>query len=138
MIDVIFLLLTFFIYSLIFMVRAEVLPIQLIPLAGGQQAVERELRVLTLASSGRMFLNRQPVNYQELGDQLRELAQMPPSGGPRLYLAVEATPGSVDRGPMLVDLIDRVRAAGINDFAIVGPPRESGVLSPESGVQEPD
>ena len=124
MIDVIFLLLTFFIYSLIFMVRAEVLPIQLIPLAGAERATARELHVLTLDRRGRLFLDRQPVDDMTLNQRLRQLALQPRTAdqSPRLYLAVEAKAGEIDRGPIFVELLDRVRAAGITDFAIVGPP----------------
>lgn len=135
MIDVIFLLLTFFIYSLIFMVRAEVMPIELIPLAGAQQAGERTLSVLTLDSQGRLFLDREPVDDQTLNARLRELAAAPTGDAPRLYLAVEATPGQVDRGPILIELIDRVRAAGVNDFAIVGPPAQPS--TPQAPATEP-
>jgi len=40
-----------------------------------------------------------------------------------LYLAVESQ-GNVDRGPILVNLIERVQRAGIKRFVIVGQPKE--------------
>jgi len=120
LIDVIFLLLTFFIYSMILMVRAEVLPVKLMTLQTGKQATPTQVQAITIDGSGDLFFNRKPISEVELDQRLRELAQQ--TDPISLYLAMEAQ-GSTDRGPTLIRLIDQIREAGIEDFVIVGQPR---------------
>jgi biopolymer transport protein ExbD len=122
LIDVIFLLLTFFIYSLIVMVRAQVLPVQLTTVGAGGQAAAQDVQAVSIDRQGKFFFNRNPVSSEELGDRLAELAKDP--AHPRLYLAMEAL-GDVDRGPLFLHLLERVQAAGITNFAIVGQPSDS-------------
>ena len=130
LIDVIFLLLTFFIYSLMMMVQAEILPIQLSPLATGEPAEPAFIGAITIDRVGRLYLNRQPLGEQELDVRLREMARM--DQPPKLFVAMEVEQdlageergvATVDRGPLLISLIERVRGAGLTDFNIVGQPR---------------
>jgi biopolymer transport protein ExbD len=74
---------------------------------------------VTIDRAGKLFFNREPVTLGQLDQRLHELAADPDH--PTLYLAVEAE-GDVDRGPMLVKLLERVHKSGITNFAIVGPP----------------
>lgn len=129
MIDVIFLLLTFFIYSMVMMVRADVLPVQLVPVRSGTQAQPADIAAVTIDRAGRYYLNREPVSPDELDQRLAELAQR--DQPPKLFLAMEEAAGTdaadaggdepVDRGPLLIGLIEQVRAAGLTDFSVVGP-----------------
>jgi len=124
LIDVIFLLLTFFIYSLITMVRAEVLPVQLQALTTGESAKPAAVVAVTIDSQGALYLNRSPIEKDVLTQRLGEIAVS--EAKPKLFLALEDVRGSVDggvvidRGPLLIELIERVRRAGIEDFSIVG------------------
>lgn len=123
LIDVIFLLLTFFIYSLVTMVRAEILPVQLQSLTTGQAAEPASIAALTIDAQGNLFLNRSPIQPDELDQRLNEIAQR--DDPPRFFLALEDTPdatneATIDRGPLLISLIERVRQAGLTDFNIVG------------------
>jgi biopolymer transport protein ExbD len=130
LIDVIFLLLTFFIYSLVTMVRAEILPVQLQTLTTGQAAEPATIVAVTIDARGGLYLNRVPIDEERLDQRLGEIAQLQEK--PKLFLALEDTapqevepgpgesPGVVDRGPLLIGLIERVRRAGISDFNIVG------------------
>ena len=120
LIDVVFLLLTFFVYSLMVMVRAEVLPVTLTTLGTGEQATSTQVQAITIDHAGKLFLNRKPISGPQLTQRLELFAKQPQP--PSVYLAVAAE-GSTDRGPVLVNLIERVRAAGIEDFAIVGQPK---------------
>lgn len=120
LIDVIFLLLTFFIYSLLVMVRADILPVTLLPLGTGQAASPAAIHAITIDQQGRLFFDREPVTMQQIQKQLGELSRDPDR--PTLYLAMEAQSAS-DRGPVLINLIELVRAAGIDDFVIVGQPK---------------
>jgi biopolymer transport protein ExbD len=121
MIDVIFLLLTFFVYSMVVMIRAEVLPVRLTPISTGQRPRGGDIEALTIDKNGRVYLNRQPLTFEELDRRLAELAKSPSK--PRVFVALELE-GATDRGPLLVNLIERLRAAGIYDWSIVGPPGE--------------
>ncbi len=120
MIDVIFLLLTFFIYSLAMMISAQVLPVTLTTVTAGSAGGTTQpgqVQAITIDRQGSLFFNREPVDMSALNTRLRELSQRPDQ--PTVYLAMEAQ-GTTDRGPMLLQLIDQVRSAGINRFVIVG------------------
>lgn len=119
LIDVIFLLLTFFIYSLTVMVHAKVMPVTLTDLTTGDQAETGILHAITIDRVGAVHYNQQPVTDEQLGAHLTILAEDP--NQPTLYLAVEAK-GTVDRGPLFISLLERVRSVGIANIAIVGPP----------------
>jgi biopolymer transport protein ExbD len=124
LIDVIFLLLTFFIYSMVTMVRAEILPVQLQTLTTGQAAEPTAILAITIDARGELYLNRAPITPDELDKKLNEVADL--EDPPKLFLALEDTPAiggggaMVDRGPLLIGLIERVRRAGLEDFNIVG------------------
>lgn len=119
MIDVIFLLLTFFIYCMVLMIRADVLPVKLTPITTGAAATPEKVEAITIDKSGVLFFNRQKVGYEELDARLAALAKDGSRG--RVYVALEAE-GASDRGPVLLNMIERLRAAGIHDFVFVGAP----------------
>ena len=130
LIDVIFLLLTFFIYSLVTMVRAEILPVQLQPLTTSRAAEPASILAITIDSRGRYYVNREPISAESLDAKLSEIAKL--DDPPTLFLAMEDAPqadgsmheqlpgSGVDRGPLLINLIDHVRQAGMTEFNIVG------------------
>ena len=129
LIDVIFLLLTFFIYSLVTMVQAEILPVQLQTLNTGQAAEPATIMAITIDAHGKLYLNRAPIDDDALDQKLKETAEL--EDVPKLFLALEDTLSAehlenaaqapaIDRGPLLISLIERVRQAGIEDFSIVG------------------
>lgn len=133
LIDVVFLLLTFFIYSLAVMVRADVLPVELVEVGSTRPAEPGEIQTIMIDRDGQFYLDREPIAAGELDVRLQALAQR--DAPPTLFLAMQraddsraepAEPGvgevSVDRGPLLIELIERVRRAGIKDVDIVGPP----------------
>ena len=66
MIDVIFLLLTFFIYAMVLMVRAELLPLQLPEFASGQPATIPPAVTISIDEQGSLFLNREPIILDEV------------------------------------------------------------------------
>ena len=122
LIDVIFLLLTFFIYSMAVMVRAEILPVTLTALGSGQRADAAQVHAVTIDSAGQLFYNRKPIAPDELQQTLESLAHAPQP--PTLYVAMQSD-GTTDRGPVLIRLIQQVRATGLEDFVIVGQPEEA-------------
>jgi len=122
LIDVVFLLLTFFIFSWFMMVRAEVLPVRILPIAGGQQPGVAQMQVIMIDAQGAFILNRQQVNSDELSERLQALAMDPDN--PPLFIAV-AEQGDLDRAPRLVELLERVREAGLRNVTVVGRPTGS-------------
>jgi len=137
LLDVIFLLLTFFIYALVTMVEAQVVPLNLTTLTTGQDAEPGDFAAVTIDREGQLYFNREPISEAKLNARLEAIASEPDP--PRLLLAmarprepatqpVEAAPADrplVDRGPMLIDLFERVRAAGVRNVAFVGEPKRS-------------
>ncbi len=118
LIDVVFLLLTFFIYSFAMMIQAEVLPVKLAAVAAGASTLtDGPVATITVDGNGGLYFDRQPVTAAQLDERLAAMAKQPTR--PRLFLALEAE-GRTDRGPLLILLIQRVQAAGITDFVIVG------------------
>lgn len=128
LLDVIFLLLTFFIYSQVMQVRAEILPIKLPQLSGGQTADVPSLFAITVDDMGQVFVNREPVTEAELDAQLGRA--MNSDDPPRVYLALEAGEGRVDRAPIMLRLVQTIRAAGVEDFAFVGDPASEPDANP--------
>jgi biopolymer transport protein ExbD len=122
MIDVIFLLLTFFIYCQVMLRHVEVLPVSLTGVDTGESPEEAKVLAVTIDREGRLFLNNEWVDRGELIRRLEKISKQ--EEGSALYLAMEEG-GLTDRGPILLDLIERIRAAGIGRFVIVGQPGNS-------------
>lgn len=120
LLDVIFLLLTFFIYSQAMMVRAHVLPVELPALTTGQAVTVQRIAGITVASDGQVYLDQQPLTFDALAVKLAELGKE--DDPPRVFVAIEDRAGNVDRGPMVVKLMEMLRQAGIESFSIVGSP----------------
>lgn len=118
--DVIFLLLTFFIYSQVLVVRAELLPVKLPELSAGQAAADDLLLAITVDGAGKLYLNREPTTEAALPATLQRIASQPDP--PRVYVAMEAGQGQVDRAPIMLRIVEMLRTAGIEDFAFVGAP----------------
>lgn len=71
MIDVIFAILTFFIMSTLFLNRTEGLPVNL-PKSTTASAQTQSRIVITIDAQGKLALNRQPLELQELEPQLKQ------------------------------------------------------------------
>lgn len=119
MIDVIFLLLTFFVYSMALQVNTHVLPVKLAPVSGEAPAKPGDFHAVTIDAQGKFYLDMVVVETAELREKLKELAAKPEP--PTVFLAVQSA-GEVDRGPMLMQLVEMVQSAGITNMAFVGPP----------------
>lgn len=123
LIDVIFLLLTFFIYSMVVMVYAKILPVQLTPLTAGGLSKEATSHVITIDRDGVFHFDGDALANDELDQALRTAGSDPEQ--PAIFVTVSAE-GRRDRGPRVVELIERVQAAGVTNMAIVGQPAEAG------------
>lgn len=116
LIDVVFLLLTFFIFSLVLLVRVDVLDISLPTIGAGRRATATNAITIALDRDGSLFVNAEPVTPQELGDRVRALWDEQPKA--TLLVAVDAGGVSGD----LLHLIDLLANEGLGEFAVIGTP----------------
>jgi biopolymer transport protein ExbD len=116
LIDVVFLLLTFFIFALVLMVRADVLDIRLPRLGSGEAAPRTDALLLSLTQDGQIVLEGQTLAEAEVGERVAAL--LAEREGVRLILSADA------RAPSgrLIELADRLIAAGVREFSIAGTP----------------
>jgi biopolymer transport protein ExbD len=121
LIDVIFLLLTFFIYNLLISVPMKELPLRLTGGRTGVQAGGGDLSWLRVDKHGNVFFHQNRsetrLTLEDLDARLTAFAADP--ARPTLYLQVDAD-GQSDRAPVIVDLLARVTRAGIKNFTLVG------------------
>ncbi len=120
LIDVIFLLLTFFIYAMVLMVRAELLPLEMPEFASGTPATPAEAVTLSLDARGEFFLDREPIALADIVGRLRQAVEDTP--GLKIYLAADRR-GETDRLPVFLELYDQLAFAGL-DIILVGQPTD--------------
>ena len=127
MIDVIFLLLTFFIYTLV--IRVEFLPVTLAGVNTGQKLTETKVVAITISQSGEYFINQEHHDPERFLMKIREISLMETQ--PLVVVAMEVEDKSkpvstaakrVDRGPVMLNLIQILQSAGIKNFKFAGPP----------------
>lgn len=126
LIDVIFLLLTFFIYAMVLMDRIELVPLELKPLEAGAvvaDAAPPPARTLSLDGDGAMFLDRDSITLDAVVPELRRTLEADPETV--LYLAVSDEVGPNDRIPVLLELWNQLRLAEI-PIRMVGRPISAG------------
>lgn len=111
MIDVIFFLLVFFMISTLSMTINRGLPVNL-PTAATSQKEMREHVLLTVRPDGTMFLNKQPVTLQDMGQRVKAAV----ASDPQTTVVVNAD-GQVLHSTV-VDILDELRLAGVSGLAI--------------------
>lgn len=131
LIDVVFLLLTFFILSMLVTVRADVLPVQLSPVGTGEQAEPgRSITAITIDAKGDFYLDREPVTEQELQQRMAEWAEMPADERPRIFVALEESlrPSEQDRGGEDRDADSDADEADAGEEAAAAPTADRGPM----------
>ena len=118
LIDVVFLLLTFFIYAMVLMIRAEIVPMQLKEFESGSPAEIPPAVTVSIDHSGSLFINRETVEMDQIVPRLQEMTRDDPST--MIYLAAEEH-GTTDRLPIFLELYDKLALAGLN-IKLVGKP----------------
>ncbi len=118
LLDVVFLLLTFFIYSMVLMVRAELLPVQMHTFASGEPARIPPAVAVTIDRNGALFLNREPVSMDVVRERLAAFRAS--DANTVVYVAAEAR-GDEDRLPVFFDLYEQLANAGLT-IKLVGSP----------------
>jgi biopolymer transport protein ExbD len=115
MIDVIFFLLVFFMVSTLSMTVNRGLPVQL-PTAATSQKEVRDNVNLTVLQDGTMFLNKQPITLQDIGQRVKAALL----SDPQLTVVINAD-GQVLHSTV-VDVLDELRLAGVSGLAIAVKP----------------
>ncbi len=124
LIDVIFLLLTFFIYAMVLMVRAEILPVPLESYVSGTPAEPRPSISITIGVDGNIYVNKTIVTLDTVVPTVSQVLESNPNAA--IYLVVEDGEDVVDRGPLLTGTWDQLRQQGLEMF-LVGAPKQEKV-----------
>jgi len=111
MIDVIFFLLVFFMVSTLSMTLNRGLPVNL-PTAATAQKERRDNVSLTVLQDGKMFLNKEPITLQNMGQRVKAAL----ASDPQLAVVINAD-GQVLHSTV-VDILDELRQAGVSGLAI--------------------
>jgi len=117
LIDVIFLILTFFVYAMVLMVRVDMLPVPLESYASGGSPEPDPAIAVTLRLDGSVFVGQQNTGPDGMLDAIKTAQSDTPDT--IVYLVLEAGDGTTDRGPLLTSVWDRLHRAGI-DIKLVG------------------
>ncbi len=121
LIDVIFLLLTFFIFSFVVMVRADRLPVKIAALQSGQSlGPVGDLAWVTIGRDGLYYFRDQAVSLEVLRKRLKEFVAKKSHIPLRIQLQAG---GRVDRGPLMIQLHSLMRQAGVKRYDWVGDPK---------------
>jgi len=114
LIDVIFLLLTFFVFALVLMVRADVLDVTLPKLSSAQRAERGEYVTVTIDAAGGIFVDGESVEIDTLAQRVAQARG--PDEAKRVLVASdeEASSGSLMRA------MNELVGAGISDLGLVG------------------
>ncbi|MEO0477064.1 MAG: biopolymer transporter ExbD [Planctomycetota bacterium] len=116
LIDVVFLLLTFFIYAMVVMVELKSSGVELLSVEGASQATSEPFVLLEIDGSGVVWIEGVQVADDELDGRLRELAGR--ADVPAVGVALQNVPASVDRGFVYQRLLKRITDAGITQISL--------------------
>jgi biopolymer transport protein ExbD len=116
LIDVIFLLLTFFIFAMILMIRADVLDVSLPTLGSAGTSQPGVAITVAVTADGSVAVDGQPVPIEELVETLKASREKSPDA--RLLLAVDQTGRTGD----MLAVTDALIGAGITDFSVLATP----------------
>ncbi len=131
MIDVVFLLLTFFVFSIVLMIRADVLDVRLPELTAGENAQRVTPITIAIDEQGTLFVNAEQIAQDQIIARVGALRAESPDSPILLAVDVRSDAG------VLIQLADALVAAEMGDFSIVG--REASPAQPaESEPRAPD
>lgn len=114
MIDVVFLLLTFFVFSIVMMVRADVLNVDLPELASGVPAERVAPITISVGDDGGLFVNREETDMDSVVGMIELVRDEFPDAPIVLAVDVGSSSG------VLIELADRLTGAGLGAFSILG------------------
>jgi biopolymer transport protein ExbD len=118
LIDVVFLLLVVFIYSMVTMVRSYVIPVDLPGFESGETRDLPTVLVVSLESDGRLTVGGEEADLEAVEEKVARLRD----ANPELEVLVNADAAA--RHGDVVRIFDRIRATGQERVLIVGRPDE--------------
>ena len=125
LIDVVFLLLTFFLFAMMVMVRVDILGVRLPTISAGSPAQERAIVAVTLDAEGVASIDGQTLGPDALVGRVLELRAENPEA-----IVFVAADENCDAGALL-GVLDRFARAGIADVNLVGAPGARGSSGPD-------
>tara|TARA_Y100000588_G_scaffold31427_1_gene30718 strand:+ start:391 stop:834 length:444 start_codon:yes stop_codon:yes gene_type:complete len=128
LIDVIFLILTFFIYAMVLMVQVDVLPVPMESYISGEAADPVPATSITLDLDGSVYVGQVQVELDQVLPEVQRLLETSPDTA--IYIVMAAGEADIDRGPILTSLWDHLRESGI-EIKLVGAPTP---VEPPSGT----
>ena len=120
LIDVIFLLLTFFIYAMVLMVRLDIVPLDPGTYASAEGAEPVPAIAISINVAGEVLVGREIVKDVEAAVQAAR-DEVAKDARTIIYVQVEIAEGEMDRLPLFLKLQDSLMAAGM-DVNIVSAP----------------
>ncbi|NET30412.1 MAG: biopolymer transporter ExbD [Cyanothece sp. SIO1E1] len=139
LIDVIFCILTFFILAAVGLTRQQAIGLDL-PAAETSTPQLREMLIVSIDPIGQTYIDKQPINRNQLTQALRKYQQAQPEGAIVLYASKDARYNDV------VEVLDVLRSVGGDRVALATIPEaadaaEAGAPSlnsvPGTGLQNP-
>ncbi len=124
--DVLLFLLTFFMYSIAFMVRVDLVPMELNKFHGSTPARPAAAATVSVDLDGNLFLDLEPIELENLAPRLLEFKVAEPDLV--VYLALANGEGTVDRAPILQDAWDALSTTGLKVSVVGRPKTGSGAL----------
>lgn len=122
LIDVVFLLLTFFVFSMVLMVRAQVLDVELPALTAGRAGERTESITVAIDQSGGVFVDGRAVSIEDLPNAVAQRREDAGAGAEvPILIAVDAG----GRAGRLIEVADVLTGAGITRFSVVGQPEDT-------------
>lgn len=120
LLDVVFLLLTFFAFALMVMVRADTVDVELpvIDPTGNARQGPPPI-VVSLADDGRFALNGEFLDQALIPESVNEALARTPDSPVVLEIDVASESGK------LIELVQQLRSAGVEKFSILGNQREA-------------
>lgn len=123
LLDVVFLLLTFFAFALMVMVRADTVDVQLpvIDPTGSARSGPPPI-VVSLADDGKFALNGEFLDEAAVPDAVSEAVIQNPDSPVVLEIDIGSPSGK------LIELVQNLRGVGVEKFSILGNQREAEVV----------
>ncbi len=118
LIDVVFLLLTFFVFAMVLMVRTEVLDLDLPSMGAADPATQGSFITIGLDVDGVVYVGTDPVDFESLADVVR----LQQAENPDAKLAIAADEGS--RSGDLMRIVDLVAREELGPVAVFSRPAE--------------
>ncbi len=120
LVDVVFVLLTFFVFALMLMVRADALHIALPQIGAGDPIEPSELITVAVTEAGDVMVNGEPVAMEDVGQATLQRMEDLRLGGAEARVVIAADERSATRE--LLQVLDSLTSAGVGNVAIMGRP----------------